>query len=145
VEDSLRMNEAALERHRISLVRDYQEALPKMIVDRHKVMQIILNLIRNAKHACDDAIGQDKQITLRVTHDQQRIQIAVMDNGIGIPMENLTRIFNQGFTTKKNGHGFGLHSGALAAKEMGGDLQVSSEGPGKGATFVLELPLTSRS
>jgi len=64
----------------------------------------------------------------------------VRDNGMGIPPENLTRIFVHGFTTRKEGHGFGLHSGALAAREMGGSLSVHSDGPGKGATFTLELP-----
>ena len=66
-----------------------------------------------------------------------------MDNGIGIPPENLTRIFNHGFTTRKDGHGFGLHSGALAAKEMGGSLTVHSGGTGQGAAFTLELPSTT--
>jgi signal transduction histidine kinase len=65
----------------------------------------------------------------------------VADNGVGIPAENMTRIFNLGFTTKKNGHGFGLHSGALAAKELGGKLVASSEGLDRGATFTLELPV----
>jgi signal transduction histidine kinase len=65
----------------------------------------------------------------------------VIDNGVGIPAENLTRIIAHGFTTRKNGHGFGLHCGALAAREMGGALTAQSEGPGRGATFVLELPL----
>jgi signal transduction histidine kinase len=65
----------------------------------------------------------------------------VTDNGIGIPSENLNRIFAHGFTTKESGHGFGLHSGALAAKEMGGSLTVQSEGLGFGSTFTLELPL----
>jgi signal transduction histidine kinase len=69
-----------------------------------------------------------------------RIKISVSDNGVGIPPENLSRIFNHGFTTKKDGHGFGLHSGALAATEMGGALHVQSDGPGCGATFTLELP-----
>jgi signal transduction histidine kinase len=64
----------------------------------------------------------------------------VIDNGVGILPENLTRIFNHGFTTRKDGHGFGLHSGALAAKEMGGSLNVHSDGPGQGAAFTLELP-----
>ena len=73
-----------------------------------------------------------------------RIKIAVIDNGIGIPPENLTRIFNHGFTTRKDGHGFGLHSGALAAREMGGSLTAHSDGPGQGATFTLELPLPDR-
>ena len=69
-----------------------------------------------------------------------RVKIVVSDNGIGIPPENLTRIFNHGFTTKKDGHGFGLHSGANAAKEMGGSLTARSDGAGKGAEFTLELP-----
>jgi signal transduction histidine kinase len=68
------------------------------------------------------------------------VKIAVMDNGIGIPPENLTRIFEHGFTTRKEGHGFGLHNGALVAKELGGKLTAHSDGPGKGATFVLALP-----
>ena len=63
----------------------------------------------------------------------------MIDNGIGIAKENLKELFRHGFTTKKHGHGFGLHSGALAAKEMGGTLTVHSDGEGKGATFTLEL------
>ncbi len=83
----------------------------------------------------------DKQIILRVAHEQDCVKVSVIDNGVGIPPENLTRIFNHGFTTRKEGHGFGLHSGALAAKEMGGALTVSSEGIGRGAAFMLELPV----
>jgi signal transduction histidine kinase len=82
-------------------------------------------------------------MTLRVTGDAERVRISISDNGIGIPPENLTRIFSHGFTTKKDGHGFGLHSGANAAREMGGSLSVASEGPGQGATFTVELPLHS--
>ena len=77
---------------------------------------------------------------MRVASRQDGVDIAVIDNGVGIPPENLTRIFNHGFTTKKDGHGFGLHSGALAAQEMGGSLRAQSEGAGHGATFTLELP-----
>ena len=69
------------------------------------------------------------------------MKISYIDNGIGIPADNLTRIFGHGFTTRKEGHGFGLHSGALAAKELGGALTVESDGPGKGATFTLEFPI----
>src|SRR6202040_2390538 len=97
------------------------------------------------KHACQESDHTDKQLTVRVARDDGKVRISVMDNGIGIPPENLTRIFNHGFTTKKDGHGFGLHSGALAAKEMGGSLTVHSEGPGQGATFTLELPLERES
>ena len=141
VEDALRMNELALERHHVSLSRDYQPSLPKITVDRHKVIQILLNLVRNAKYACDAGGSAEKQITLRTRHHEQQVTISVADNGVGIPVENLDRIFGHGFTTRKNGHGFGLHSGAIAAKEMGGRLSVTSEGPGKGAEFCLDLPV----
>jgi signal transduction histidine kinase len=65
----------------------------------------------------------------------------VIDNGVGIAAENLNRIFNHGFTTRKSGHGFGLHSAALAARELRGSLTVTSEGSGRGATFTLDLPM----
>jgi signal transduction histidine kinase len=104
---------------------------------------VLVNLIRNAKHACQDSERADKRLTVRVANGESRIKISVMDNGVGISPENLTRIFSHGFTTRKDGHGFGLHSGALAAKEMGGDLRANSDGVGKGATFTLELPVNS--
>jgi PAS domain S-box-containing protein len=140
VEDSLRMNAAALARHDIKVVREYDD-IPPILAEKHKVLQILVNLVRNAKYACDESGHRDKQVVVRVTRSQDRIRIALRDNGIGIPPENLTRIFAHGFTTKKTGHGFGLHSGALAAKEMGGSLQAQSDGPGHGATFILDLPL----
>ena len=130
----------ALQRHQVKLIREFAET-PPILVQKHKVLQILVNLIRNAKHACDDTGRLDKQIILRVTSASGRIKISVIDNGVGIPVENLTQIFGHGFTTRKEGHGFGLHSSALAAKEMGGSLTAFSEGPGQGATFTLDLPL----
>jgi len=140
VEDSLHMNSAALARHEVELIRDYHE-VPRVNIDKHKVLQILVNLIRNAKYACDDGGQPVKQMTVRVANGDGSIKISVIDNGIGIPPENLTRIFNHGFTTREGGHGFGLHSGALTAKELGGSLTVYSGGLGTGATFTLELPL----
>ncbi|HEU0040259.1 MAG TPA: ATP-binding protein, partial [Verrucomicrobiae bacterium] len=93
--------------------------------------------------SCDEAGLQNNRLTLRVTNGDDRVRVAVSDNGVGIPQENLTRIFSHGFTTKKDGHGFGLHCGALAAREMGGSLLAHSEGTGHGATFTLELPVQS--
>ena len=139
VDDALRMNESSLSRHEIDLVRDYQ-VRPVLTVDKHKVLQILVNLVRNAKYACDDSGRIDKAITVRITAGERSVRIAVIDNGVGIPPENLTKIFSHGFTTRKEGHGFGLHSGALAARELGGSLTVHSEGTGQGATFTLELP-----
>ncbi len=139
VEDALRMSASALARHGLEVVRDYAVE-PVMIVDRNKVLQILVNLIRNAQHACDDSARPDKQLKVCLRSAAERLLITVVDNGVGIPPENLTRIFNHGFTTRSDGHGFGLHSGALAAKELGGSLTVRSDGRGRGAAFTLELP-----
>jgi signal transduction histidine kinase len=139
VEDSLRMNSGSLNRHQVEVVREFAE-VPLMNIEKHKILQILVNLIRNAKYACDDSERTDKRMTVRVASGDGRIRISVIDNGVGIPAENLDRIFNHGFTTRKEGHGFGLHSGALAAREMGGSLTVHSDGPGQGAAFTLDLP-----
>ena len=139
VEDSLRLNESGLSRHGVEIVRE-MESVPAINVEKHKILQILVNLIRNAKYACDETGRSDSRLTVRATNGDGRLRITVTDNGIGIPPENLTRIFNFGFTTRKDGHGFGLHSSALAARELGGSLTVHSDGPGHGAAFTLELP-----
>ncbi len=141
VEDSLRMNEGAFSRHGVTLVRDFQE-VPLLTLDKHKVLQILVNVIRNAKYACDESGSAEKRVTVRVRAANDTIIVAVIDTGVGIAPENLARIFNHGFTTRKDGHGFGLHSCALAAKELGGSLHGESAGPGQGATFTLTLPIT---
>jgi signal transduction histidine kinase len=144
VEDALRMQGEILAHHNIKLVRDYAPA-PALLVDRHKVLQILFNLLQNAKHACDKGEIAEKQITLRIrTRDDRHAAVCVLDNGKGIASENLTRIFAQGFSTRKDGHGLGLHSSVLMAQDMGGTLEASSAGPGRGASFTLELPLTSK-
>jgi signal transduction histidine kinase len=144
VEDALHLNSAALDRHRVKLIREFA-AVPRVLMDKHKVLQILINLIRNAKYALDDGGEEDKRITVRVgLSGEQTVSISVIDNGVGIPAENLTRIFEHGFTTRKQGHGFALHNGALAAKELGGSLTAQSDGPGKGASFTLTLPLQKR-
>ncbi|HWX18721.1 MAG TPA: PAS domain-containing protein [Candidatus Binatia bacterium] len=144
VDDALRMNAAAFDRHGIELVREFAENLPLVRVDRHKVLQILINLLRNAKYAMDAQRGHAKRLVARISlASPDRVRISIVDSGVGIAPEHLTRIFSHGFTTKKDGHGFGLHSGANAAKEMGGTLTAHSDGPGKGAEFTLELPTAS--
>jgi len=142
VEDSLRMNEGTLNRHNVEVIREFDQAR-LLNVEKHKILQILVNLIRNAKHACQDSERTDRRLTVRVVNSDNQVRISVTDNGVGIPPENLDRIFNHGFTTRKDGHGFGLHSGALAAKEMGGTLTAQSDGAGQGAIFTLELPCTT--
>jgi C4-dicarboxylate-specific signal transduction histidine kinase len=141
VDDALQINSESFERRGIQVVRDYSD-VPLVTVDKHKVLQILVNLITNAKHALDESGCPDPRLTLKIGMNGNRsLKVAVSDNGIGIPPENLTRLFSYGFTTRKTGHGFGLHSGANTAKEIGGQLTARSEGAGKGATFVLEIPL----
>jgi PAS domain S-box-containing protein len=140
VESALRLNEDSLTRHDVKVVRQYSD-VPPTEVEKHKVLQILVNLLQNAKHACEDSGRPDKQVTVAVSADEEQVRIAVIDNGVGIPAENLTRIFAHGFTTKATGHGFGLHGCAVAAGEMNGRLTATSDGPGTGATFTLELPI----
>ena len=139
VEDALRMNTGALTRHHVALNKDYQGS-PEITVDKHKVLQILVNLIRNAKYACDESGNADKQVTVRIESVPEGALVSVIDNGVGIDPEVMGRLFGHGFTTRKSGHGFGLHSAALAASELGGSLKAVSEGVGKGATFLLTLP-----
>ena len=143
VEDALRISSGALSRHHIEVVREF-ETVPPVLVDRHLVLQILVNLVSTAKHALDHR-NKGRRLILRVKSVDNQVRVEVTDNGAGIVPENLTKIFQHGFTTKKTGHGFGLHSGANAAKEMGGSLTVQSDGPGAGATFILELPISANS
>lgn len=143
VEDVLRIQEVELSEKKVQIQRQYEQSLPEVVVDKHKVLQILLNLFSNAKHACIESSQPEKRVKIRVTNGDDKVRVAVSDNGVGIPAANLTAIFNHGFTTRKKegGHGFGLHGSALAAKDIGGALAVQSEGPGRGATFTLEIPL----
>lgn len=141
IEDAIRLNAVSLQRHDIKLIRKF-ETETEITTERHKVLQILVNLMRNAKDALDKVDGRSKRMDLRVSSNGDgTVDISVKDNGIGFGEETQKRLFQHGFTTRKEGHGFGLHSGALAAKEMGGSLTASSEGDGKGACFVLKLPL----
>ncbi|HWD19406.1 MAG TPA: ATP-binding protein [Verrucomicrobiae bacterium] len=139
MEDALRMAGPGLARHNIEVAREFA-AVPAINADKHKILQILVNLIHNAKLACDDSGRLDKKVKLELRNGGGSVRFVVADNGVGIPAENMTRIFNHGFTTRQKGHGFGLHSGALAAREMGGRLLAESAGAGAGAVFTLELP-----
>jgi PAS domain S-box-containing protein len=144
VEDALNIHSGAYVRHDVSVVREFTMT-PTIFVDRHKVLQILGNILSNAKYACDATEKKEKQVTVRIEPaPANRVRVQITDNGTGITPENLKRIFAQGFTTKKGGHGFGLHGSALAAKEIEGTLTVDSAGAGAGATFTLEIPLAEK-
>lgn len=143
LEDALKLSLDQRANTAIEIERDYQN-VHKIKVDRHKVLQILLNLINNARSACMESDRQDKRIILRLFPARDdRVIIQVVDNGVGIPAESLDRIFEQGVTTRKGGHGVDLHSCSLAASELGGKLTVKSDGCGLGTTSTLELPCST--
>src|SRR6185369_13109107 len=113
---------------------------PAARLDRHKLFEMVMNLLSNAGHAVE---GQGmRNIAVRVRpRGFDRFLIEVEDTGCGISPEHLDKIFTFGFTTRPGGHGFGLHASACAAAEMGGSLTAHSDGPGRGARFTIELPL----
>jgi signal transduction histidine kinase len=144
VEDALKtLNMGGPENQRgVQVARQYQDGI-RAELDRHKLLQILMNLLRNAVDAMISS--EEKQITIRLrSAPPGRFVLEVQDTGCGIPPERLTSIFQYGFSTKRSGHGFGLHGSANLATEMGGSLTVRSDGAGRGATFTLELPLAAR-
>jgi predicted ATPase/signal transduction histidine kinase len=141
IEDALSIQLPALKRHGVNMVRELSP-LPKVRVDRHKVLQILINLISNARNAMASVPGDQRHLHVRLDAVGNTARIQVVDNGMGIAPEFRERLFSQGFTTREGGHGLGLHSSSLAARMMGGSLTLESEGPGKGATATLKLPLS---
>jgi PAS domain S-box-containing protein len=141
VEDAIRINAAGYTRHQVQILRQYSPLEP-VELNKHKVLQILVNLLSNAKYALETGVTVPKQVSVRLgPNGQNTVRIVVTDNGSGIAPEILPRIFEHGFTTRKEGHGYGLHSGALVARELGGSLTGQSDGPNRGAVFTLELPL----
>jgi two-component system, sensor histidine kinase ChiS len=156
IEDALGLEAASYAAHSITVHRELG-AQSRISIDRHKIVQIVTNLLSNARHAMSTTPPDRRRVIVRsraatgafaMTSSEDpagrgrgALWIEVQDSGCGIPPENLNRIFNLGFTTKADGHGFGLHSSACFALELGGRLSASSEGIGKGACFRLELPL----
>lgn len=108
--------------------------------DRHVLLQVLVNLLRNALEAVSGHREAGGEVCIEARGHEDRIVIAIRDNGPGIRADLREKIFAHGFTTKPEGHGYGLHASALAARQLGGDLAVESEGPGSGATFVVDLP-----
>lgn len=147
LEEAIRMNGLSLERHGIAIERRLADC-PPVRADRHLVLQILVNLVSNARQAVIAAAGADKRIVLELglvpDTPEPTARLRISDNGVGIPPENLAKIFNHGFTTREGGHGFGLHAAAIHAHQMGGSLAAHSAGPGRGATFTLEIPVQPR-
>jgi len=143
IEDALKLNKSSFDKYGMEVVREYAD-MPRVNVEKQRILQVLVNLITNAKDALGSSANPHPKVTIRTSLvDEETIKIEVSDNGIGIAEKDITSIFSHGFTTKEHGHGFGLHMSANAAKEMGGRLTAHSDGPATGATFTIELPFVS--
>jgi len=141
VEDALRITKVERDRERITVEKEFAD-VPILNVERHKVVQILVNLISNASNAIERAGRAQGTLSLRIRGESNKaVTFEIADDGIGIPAENMERLFQYGFTTREGGHGFGLHSCAITALELGGEIKAASEGAGKGARFMLTLPV----
>lgn len=123
----------------LEVTRSFDQDLGALRGDRHRTLDILINLIQNARQAMN---GQEapRRLVLLTGQDEEGPYLEVGDSGMGISQVNLARVFSPGFTTRRDGHGFGLHTAANAAREMGGHLAAHSPGPHQGATFRLRLP-----
>ena len=128
------------ERHHIRVVRKYAD-LPTVLFDKQRLLQIVVNLVKNAKESLGEQADHERVLTIETKANNDRLIIEVSDTGVGIKTSDMTRIFSHGFTTKTKGHGFGLHRCANAATEIDGSLTAFSSGHLQGATFTLNLPL----
>jgi sensor domain CHASE-containing protein len=140
VESALRLSDDAQAGPPIEVRREF-EAVPPVHLPRHRLLEILVNLLRNARESLHAAPDGARRLVVRVVNGSGLVRIEVCDNGVGIAPENLARVFQPRYSTKAGGQGLGLHASANAARELGGSLSAHSEGPGRGATFVLELPL----
>jgi len=134
IDDALNINMSDNQGVSITITKNLQN-IPELQIDRHKVLQIVINLLSNARHALIDSDKNDKTLAITMYEKNKTVNIIVKDNGVGIAEEDMAQIFNYGFTKRKSGHGFGLHNCALIAEELGGNITVESEGAGKGASF----------
>ncbi len=144
VEDALKINLQGMDRHGVKLLKSYKD-IPEMYIDKHKVLQIIINLISNAKYALIDSDNELKNIIVNVSEHEGMARLEVKDTGVGIEKDDISHLFEYGFKKRRDGHGFGLHHSAITANELGGKISVHSDGPGEGASFVLVLPFDKKS
>lgn len=141
IEDALNMQEKLIAANEISIVKDFSD-IPLLHLHKQKFLHILINLLRNAKDAMSDSTASKRKLIIKTELKEDRVDLIVSDNGCGIKTEDLPKIFSHGFTTKEDGHGFGLHSSLKYMKEMNGKIAVKSEGLGKGTRFIISLPLT---
>ena len=141
IDSAIKMNATSLNRHEVEIVTEISE-LRMIESEQHAILQVLINLIKNAKEACSDRTS--KVVTVTAFEENGFVRIDVKDNGVGISSEQLKKLFQHGYSTKSSGHGFGLHAAAITATELGGSLSAHSDGVDRGATFTLRIPFIFR-
>lgn len=140
LEDALHITGIPIKKE-IHLIKAFERIKP-IRIDKSKIIEVLVNLLNNAKDAVILSPKTDKFITIKTSYlNSNTVRIEIADNGVGMTKNQLTKIFNYGFTTKKNGHGFGLHASAIAINQMGGNISVNSEGAEKGSVFMIDLKI----
>lgn len=129
-----------IDAHKIIVTQNYESELA-ILTDQYKLEQIIQNVLQNAIESLIQNQSLYKKLIISTNSSNDQMLIKIADNGVGISADDINKIFNFGYTTREEGHGFGLHYSALAAKELDGELQVVSKGKLQGAEFILTLPL----
>ncbi|MBU1564358.1 MAG: hypothetical protein KJ630_01865 [Proteobacteria bacterium] len=124
------------ESYKIDLVLGLAAELPMVIVDRDKLKQVVLNLLLNAIQAMPNG----GSLTVRTERDGGMVVIIIRDSGVGIPPENLQRVFDPYFTTKNNGTGLGLALSAKIIEEHGGTMKIFST-PNEYTEVQVMLPI----
>jgi C4-dicarboxylate-specific signal transduction histidine kinase len=140
LQDALTIYANSVERHSIKLTKEL-EYTSSVRVQKTKLVHVILNVLKNAKDSMVESGVEERNVHIRLKQEEDQVILEISDNGLGIKKQHLNKIFNHGFTTKKNGHGFGLHSSANYMTEMGGKIEVHNKKEGSGAIFVLKLPV----
>ncbi len=136
IRDTFTLYSSSIDRHGIVLEEDFEE-VSLVSAQKTKLIHVLVNLIKNAKEAMTEKDMAERKLTLKLREDDESVILEFSDTGYGVSKENLGKLFNQGFTTKEHGHGFGLHSSANYMQEMGGTIKAHSKGKGMGTTFIL--------
>ena len=136
MDDVVKMYHDIFSTNKIEVCKNYSKVAP-ILIEKGKLMQVFVNILKNAEESLIMKEENNKIIKINISEDKESQKIEIIDNGVGIKEEDLTRIFLYGYSTKKNSKGFGLHTSALTVAEFNGKIFANSDGEGKGAKFTV--------
>ncbi|WP_198264964.1 sensor histidine kinase [sulfur-oxidizing endosymbiont of Gigantopelta aegis] len=140
IDDAISMQSESIKRRNIEVVKEIAE-VPYLKIQESKLLQVLVNLLKNAYEAIDANPQSDKHILLKAYVEKQNVIITIKDSGLGFDPAMKARFFDFGYTSKKDGSGFGLHFCASFLTSIGGEIKATSVGEGKGAQFTIVLPV----